>query len=206
MARTPTRPPAVRAALRAAASTAVLAVGATLLTACSSTNSVNAAQGGPSASASAAGRNQQMAAYRQCLSEHGVNLPARPSGRPSGAAGGGGFGSGGASADPTRQKALQACAALRPQFNGRGGRGGFDGTAMKAFTSCAARRPPPAACTAEAGSPPCGEGHACWTTLRHLISGSLQVPLRVGDMCAQETSRSGVAQADARTGRNECLV
>jgi hypothetical protein len=62
-----------------------------------------------------------MDAYRQCLSKHGVTLPARPSGRPSGGpSGGGGFG-GGASADPAQKQAMQACASLRPQFNGQGG-------------------------------------------------------------------------------------
>jgi hypothetical protein len=136
-----TRPSAPKAALRAAASAAVLASCTLLLAACSSTSSTSTAQAGASASASASAGLQQMAAYRQCLSQHGVTLPARPSGRPSGGPGGGGFGGGGfgggASADPTRQKAMQACASLRPRFNGRGGgRGGFNSTAMQAFTSC----------------------------------------------------------------------
>ncbi|HEY3478978.1 MAG TPA: hypothetical protein VGL02_08765, partial [Streptomyces sp.] len=48
----------------------------------------------------------------------------------------GGFGGfGGASADPATQKAMQACASLRPQFNGQRG-GGGNSTAFKAFTSC----------------------------------------------------------------------
>ncbi|MFI1167603.1 hypothetical protein ACH4UM_29390 [Streptomyces sp. NPDC020801] len=140
MTRTPTWPPVIRSAMSAA----VLTIGAIMLTACSSTTSANTAQSGPSASASTGARSEQMAAYRQCLSQHGVTLPARPSGGPSGRPSGGGFGggsfggfgSGGGSADPARQKAMQACAALRPQFNGGGGRGNFDSLSMKAFASC----------------------------------------------------------------------
>ncbi|MET8538618.1 hypothetical protein ABZV67_44920 [Streptomyces sp. NPDC005065] len=41
----------------------------------------------------------------------------------------------GTSADPALQKAMQACASLRPKFGGPG-RGGFDSSAMKAFTGC----------------------------------------------------------------------
>jgi hypothetical protein len=87
-----------------------------------------------------------MEAYRTCLSQHGVNLPAyqrpspgapRPSGSP-GARGGGGFGGGfpgfgGATPDAATQRALDACKSLRPRFNGRGSGGS---TAFKAFTSC----------------------------------------------------------------------
>jgi hypothetical protein len=91
-----------------------------------------------------------MQAYRDCLSQHGVNLPTgRPSGRPSGGYGGGnggggygggGFGGGafgGASPNPTMQAAMQACASLRPKGGfGGGGRGGFNSSAMAAFSSC----------------------------------------------------------------------
>lgn len=148
------RPPAPRTArrtaLRAGASVAVLASAALLLTACSSSSSPKASNSvAPSASGSSGtnGKNAQaMDAYRNCLSQHGVKLPsfspgARPSGRPSdrpsgtGRRGGGfGGGFGGASADPATQKAIQACASLRPQFNGQ--RGGGNSTAFKAFTSC----------------------------------------------------------------------
>jgi hypothetical protein len=48
---------------------------------------------------------------------------------------------GGASPDAATQQAMEACASLRPQFDGRGGPGaggggGGDSTAYKAFTSC----------------------------------------------------------------------
>ncbi|SEN46248.1 hypothetical protein SAMN05216267_1005229 [Actinacidiphila rubida] len=154
MTRTPTRP---SAALRAGVSVAALAAsGALLLTACSS-SSGSSADAKPSGSASgspASSKNgaASMEAYRQCLQQHGVNLPSfqgrspgqgrpsgAPSGRPSGGfggRGGGGFpGFGGASADPATQKALDACKSLRPQFNGRGGAGGGS-SAFQAFASC----------------------------------------------------------------------
>jgi hypothetical protein len=62
----------------------------------------------------------------------------RPSGRPSDGTGfRGGFpGMDGASADPKTQKAMQACASLRPQFNRDGAGGGADSSAFAAFTSC----------------------------------------------------------------------
>ncbi|MFE9370276.1 hypothetical protein ACFYM2_10950 [Streptomyces sp. NPDC006711] len=146
------RPAPARTSLvvRAAVSTATFAACGLLLAACSSsTGSPSASQAKPSASASASAA-KGMEAYRQCLAQHGVTMAPRPSGsghpngsgRPSGAArrpggGGGGFGGfgGGASADPAQRQAAQACASVRPQFNG--GRGGGAGsTAMKAFTSC----------------------------------------------------------------------
>lgn len=157
---TPTRP---SAALRAGAAVAVIAASAALmLSACSSSSgsSGSAADAKPSGSvtpaASSSGRGgangQAMEAYRNCLTQHGVNMPtfnrpsgsARPSGRPSGGfGGGGGFrgggfpGMGGASPDAATQKALDACKSLRPQFNGqRGGAGGADSSAYQAFTSC----------------------------------------------------------------------
>ncbi|GAB2694262.1 hypothetical protein GCM10010442_09800 [Kitasatospora kifunensis] len=84
-----------------------------------------------------------MAAYASCLQQHGVTMPTgRPSGHPSGAPSGapGGFGGGGfggGSPDPARQAAMQACASLRPQGGqGRGGAGGYNSTAMQAFTGC----------------------------------------------------------------------
>jgi hypothetical protein len=152
---TPTRP---SAALRAGASVAVLAAsGALLLAACSSSGSSSAGakpSGSVSAAASTSGNGtnaQAMDKYRQCLTQHGVDLPtfnrpsgsARPSGRPSGGFGGrGGFGGGrfpgfgGASPDAATQQAMQACASLRPQFNGRGGRGGAGSSAFQAFAGC----------------------------------------------------------------------
>ncbi|MFJ4407065.1 hypothetical protein [Streptomyces sp. NPDC088910] len=160
MTLTTTRQSARRSALRAGACVAVLASGALLLTACSSSGSSGSASADAKASSSsspsssakgASGGAQDMAAYRDCLSQHGVKLPSfsgrpsdrasgRPSGRPSGGFGGGsgGFGGfGGESADPATQKAMEACASLRPQFNGqRGGGPGGDSSAFQAFTSC----------------------------------------------------------------------
>ncbi|NUS10228.1 MAG: hypothetical protein HOY69_02270 [Streptomyces sp.] len=144
-------------ALRAGASVAVLASGALLLAACSSGGSGSSspaakASGTVAASASASGTGD-MAAYRTCLSQHGVKLPSfspgagrpsgrptdRPSGMPSGRPSngfGGGF-PGMDSSDPAMQKAMKACESLRPQFNrGSGAGGGADASAYQAFTSC----------------------------------------------------------------------
>jgi len=158
---TPTRP---SAALRAGVSVAALAAsGALLMSACSSSSgsSGSAADAKPSGSvsgspaASGNGGGQAMEAYRQCLQQHGVNMPTfqrrspgqgrpsgQPSGRPSDGTGGrGGFGGfpgfGGASPDAATQKALDACKSLRPQFNGRGrGGAGGDSSAFQAFAGC----------------------------------------------------------------------
>ncbi|SEK70248.1 hypothetical protein [Streptacidiphilus jiangxiensis] len=129
---------------RAAAAAGLIGASALLLSACGSSGSTNAS--GTQASPSSSARGAAMQAYRTCLSQHGVNLPTgRPSGRPSGGygggngggyGGGGGFGFGGASANPTMQAAMQACASLRPKGGFGGGRGGFNSTAMAAFTSC----------------------------------------------------------------------
>ncbi|MFJ8017057.1 hypothetical protein [Streptomyces sp. NPDC096339] len=100
---------------------------------------------GHSGAASASPDAGTMDAYRQCLARHGITMAPRPSGSgrpsdgkrvPGGAGGGPGGWGGGASADPQRREAAQACADLRPQFNGRGGGPGGEGGAMKAFTSC----------------------------------------------------------------------
>ena len=138
---------------RALAAAGLLASGAMLLTACSSSSSATAtAASSAGASASSAAGNG-MAAYRTCLSQHGVTLPSgRPSGsfshnpnapRPShssgygGGYGGGGYGGyGGASANPSTAAAMQACASLRPKGGGFGGGKGLGGTALAAFTSC----------------------------------------------------------------------
>ncbi|MEZ0064205.1 uncharacterized protein YceK [Streptacidiphilus sp. MAP12-20] len=127
---------------RTACAAGLLSLGALLLSGCSSAGSTTATAGGQ-ASASAGAQGAAMQAYRQCLSQHGVNLP---SGRPGGGygggggagggyGGGGGFG-GGASADPTMAAAMQACASLRPQGGFGGGRGNLNSSAMAAFTSC----------------------------------------------------------------------
>jgi hypothetical protein len=98
--------------------------------------------------------------FQQCLKDNGVTLPNRGTGqgRPGGGNGygpppgtggassatpptttdgtppaGGRFG--GQSSDPKVQKAMQACAKYRPQFNGRGGNGaGRPQQSIKAFT------------------------------------------------------------------------
>ncbi|MBM9509021.1 hypothetical protein [Actinacidiphila acididurans] len=153
-------------ALRAGLTVAAFAAsGALVLTACSSSSgssSSASASGSPAATASASAsgnRGQAMTAYRDCLSQHGLKLPsfaprspgARPSGSPGAGRGfgGGGFGGGGrgfggggfpgfggASPDAATQKALDACKSLQPQFSGRGGAGGANSSAFKAFTSC----------------------------------------------------------------------
>ncbi|MFF1339727.1 hypothetical protein ACFVYT_17765 [Streptomyces sp. NPDC058290] len=143
------RPSTARCAVasRAALSAVVLAACGLLLVGCSSGS--GAARAAATVSASASPDAKAMDAYRQCLAQHGVTMAPRPSGsgRPSGGTrgpgagadgwGGASGGSGrGASADPQRREATQACADLRPQFNGRGGGPGGDGSAMKAFSSC----------------------------------------------------------------------
>ena len=151
---------------RALAAAGIVSLGALLLSGCSSSSPTTAAAQ-PSASGSAAG-GAQFTAYRNCLSQHGVTMPTgrpgggnfsrnpsdrpsggfsrnpsfRPSDRPSGGyGGGGGFGFGGASANPSAQAALKACASLAPKggFGGRGGAGAGGaggGTALAAFSSC----------------------------------------------------------------------
>ncbi len=156
----PLRTAGGRTAVRAGVFVALLASGALALTACSSgsKSSADAKAATPSGSSSARnganGGPQAMEAYRTCLTQHGVKMPtfnrpsggARPSGRPSGRAGGfgggsgrgfgGGFpGFGGASPDAATQKALQACASKRPQFDRTGG-GAADSSAFQAFAGC----------------------------------------------------------------------
>ncbi|MEU9456703.1 hypothetical protein [Streptomyces sp. NPDC048277] len=70
---------------------------------------------------------QQTAAYRQCLSQHGFTPKARPS---AGATDSTAAPSNGASADPTRKQAEQACAGLRPKGNHRGHGDGADKEAL----------------------------------------------------------------------------
>jgi hypothetical protein len=132
-----------RTTIRTVGAAALLAAGL-LLTGCSSSSSSTAssastASDSPSASASGNG-SAARAAYTACLKDHGVTLPTgRPSGfptdHPSGAPGNGGAWGGG-SPDPARQAAMKACASLRPQGGGRGNGGGFNSSAMQAFTGC----------------------------------------------------------------------
>jgi hypothetical protein len=90
------------------------------------------------------------AAYRDCLSQHGVTLPSfrsppstppdsspsdstPPASGPRGSFPGGPNGS----ADPATQAALQACASLRPQGNGNGfGNRAANSQAFQAYYSC----------------------------------------------------------------------
>ncbi len=128
----------------------VLVSGAVLLTGCSSSSTANASSSSaPSASASSGG-STQFAAYRTCLSQHGVTMPSghfsgRPSGRPSdrpsgypshsgGYGGGFGGGFGGASANPSMAAAAKACASLAPKGGFGGGAGGS--SALVAFIGC----------------------------------------------------------------------
>ncbi|MHA6761668.1 hypothetical protein [Streptacidiphilus sp. PAMC 29251] len=137
---------------RALAAAGIVSLGALLLSGCSSSSPKTVAAQ-PSASGSG---SAQFSAYRDCLAKHGVSMPTgrpggfsrnpsdRPSGgfsrnpsdRPSGGYGGGGFG--GASANPSAQAALKACASLAPAggFGGGRGGGGAGGTALVAFNSC----------------------------------------------------------------------
>jgi hypothetical protein len=106
-------------------------------------------------------RSADFQKFQQCLKDNGVTLPNRGNGqgRPGGGNGygpppgagassatpptttngappaGGGGRFGGQNADPKVQKAMQACAKYRPQFNGRGGNGaGRPQQSIKAFT------------------------------------------------------------------------
>jgi hypothetical protein len=88
---------------------------------------------GASTNASGGANGTQNAAfekYRQCLKDNGVTLPDRG---PRGGNGGPGF-FGGGQADAKTQKAMQACAKLRPQFRGGDGDGRRPQQDVKAFT------------------------------------------------------------------------
>lgn len=124
----------IRIPARQAAAVAGLVVAGSLLAACgggSSSGSTPVAAAASASSTAGAGGN---AAYRTCLSQHGVTLPSRSpgQGRPTGGAGGGGFG--GFSVSPQMQAAMQACASLRP--TGGAFPGGRGGTALTAFRNC----------------------------------------------------------------------
>lgn len=87
--------------------------------------------------ASAKTSGTSFAAYRTCLSQHGVTLPSFPTTggtRPSFPAGG--FAGGGSEYrdNPKFQAAAQACSNLRP--SGFGGHGGFNSTAFAAYRNC----------------------------------------------------------------------
>ncbi len=141
--------PSRTTAHRALTAAGLLASGAMLLTACSSSSTATASSGASASASAGSAAGSGMSAYRTCLSQHGVTLPSgRPSGsysynpsapHPSHSGGyGGGYGGfgGGASANPTMAAAMQACASLRPKGGGFGGGKGLGGTALAAFTSC----------------------------------------------------------------------
>ena len=129
---------------RHGAAVAGLVVAGSLLAACGGGGSSGGTTPvGAAASASASSGAGSNAAYRTCLSQHGVALPSRSpgQGRPSGGTGGGGFGGfggggggGGFSVSPQMQAAMQACASLRP--TGGAFAGGRGGTALAAFRNC----------------------------------------------------------------------
>jgi hypothetical protein len=139
---------------------ALLVAGATTVlvaAACSAGSTSSSASGG--GGENGAGGNNAFAAYSACLQKNGVTIT-RPSGaprvrrsgepraypsgmpRPSGSAGaraggfpGGGFGRPPGVDDATWQKAMQACASLRP--SGRPGfRGGIGNGADAAYRNC----------------------------------------------------------------------
>jgi hypothetical protein len=138
-----------------AAAAVVLVVGAA---ACGGSSSAKAAATTTTTTA-AGGRAGALAAYRTCLSQHGVNLPKRTprtGGPPSsgtgtagggfggGGFGGGGFGGGGLGGTPRSlppgvtasqyAAAQKACASKLP--TGGFGRGGLGSPAFQAYTSC----------------------------------------------------------------------
>jgi hypothetical protein len=137
----------IRMSARHGAAVAGLVVAGSLLAACGGggSSSGGSTPVGAAASASSTGGAGSNAAYRACLSQHGVTLPSRSpgQGRPSGgASNGGGFGGfgggGGFSTSPQMQAAMQACASLRP--TGGAFPGGRGGTALAAFRNCMAQQ------------------------------------------------------------------
>ena len=122
--------------------------------ACSGSSGHLAAAASSSSGAPASASGAGFQAYRDCLSQHGVTLPARnrnqsngsdssdsaQSGAPRGNGGGTGGFNGQFSAPPgvdqaTFDAAQKACAGLRPTGGGGGGRGG---AAAAAYRSCLA--------------------------------------------------------------------
>jgi hypothetical protein len=126
----------------------IVAVGATVaLGACGGGSSNAKASGTTTTTARGAARQ----AYRNCLQQHGVNLPQRPPGtRPPGGnqngqndqGGGGGFGGGFGNQPPpgvdakTFQAAQQACASVRPAGGFGNGGNAANRQAFQAYFSC----------------------------------------------------------------------
>ena len=132
----------------------VLALG---LAACGSSGTTTSSPTTAASAATGGAGGSDLAAYRTCLSQHGVTLPtgggfgpgggARPTGMPTDMPTGGspaGSMPGGmpggvvpSGVDATAyQRAQQACASLRPTGGFRGGGATFDSSALQAFTSC----------------------------------------------------------------------
>jgi hypothetical protein len=88
--------------------------------------------GSANASGSASPSTASFSAYRACLSQHGVKIPARPTARPTAhpTARPTGF----ASLSAAMRKAMTACASLRPKSFAAGG-ARFE-AAFKAFRTC----------------------------------------------------------------------
>jgi hypothetical protein len=124
--------------------------------------------GGAGSTASSGSSASGFSSYRSCLQQHGVKLPtSRPSGAPgSGGGFGGGFGGPPSTGSSAFQKAIQACASLRPSggFGGGfgGGTGGFGGfaSALKAFRSCMAAHGEPVPTTRPTSPPAAGSSPA----------------------------------------------
>ena len=137
--------------------------------ACSGSSGHVAAAASASSAAPSSASGNGLQAYRDCLSQHGVTLPARnrnqsnsstasgstdsQSGAPRG--NGGGFGNGQFSLPPgvdqaTFNAAQQACANLRPA----GGGGARGGAAAAAYRSCLADHGVTVPSTSSGGSPP----------------------------------------------------
>ncbi len=121
-----------------------------ILAACGSSS---AAGSSTSSSTSKSSGTASVAAYTNCLKQHGVTLPNFGNGSgPPGGSGGSipsgtppSFGSGGSppaggnfANNPKFQKAADACKSLRPSggFGGPGGSGGFNSSAFAAYRNC----------------------------------------------------------------------
>ena len=136
----------------------IVSAGMLLIGACSGSSGHAAAAAGASSGAPSSGSGGGFQAYRDCLSQHGVTLPARNRNQSNSSASGGfgGF-NGQFSAPPgvdqaTFAAAQQACANLRPTGNGGGGARG--GAAAAAYRSCLADHGVTVPSTSSGGPPP----------------------------------------------------
>jgi hypothetical protein len=94
----------------------------------------------PTAPAGGGPNSAAFAAYRACLSAHGVTLPPRPAGGQGGGPPAGGAGPQGRFGQLTakQQQAMTACASKRPAggFRGGNGSGGQANPAFAKYTAC----------------------------------------------------------------------